>query len=290
MKEILSIAKPDDPLPLVFDSPHSGAEYPKDFDYSCDLEILRTSEDKFVEDLYASAPKHGGTLLQALFPRCYVDTNRAIDDIDPQLLEEEWNGESKPTARSDAGIGLIWRLAKPGTPIYKTHLTPEEIKNRIEKYYRPYHDALEQLIEEAYYKFGQVWHINCHSMPSKSSFPKRPIALAGHEPKAAEFCLGNRDGTTCGLDFTREIRSFLQSLGYVVTINDPFKGVELIKRHADPIRGKHSLQIEINRALYMDEETGEKNKNYDALKSDIDKLIKYCSAYVEANLTNQAAD
>ena len=219
-----------------------------------------------------------------------MDVNRAIDDIDPQIIDGTWPEEINPSARSQAGIGLIWRLARPGIPIYDKPLSIEEIKARIAKSYTKYHLALEKTIQRAHYNYGQVWHINCHSMPAKSAYPKRPIGIAGQKPVAVDFCLGNRDGTSCSLDFTREIRKFLQGLGYTVTLNDPFRGVEIIKRHGDPLRGQNSLQIEINRALYMNEETREKNSNYNTLKADIDKLIHFCTGYVNANLTSQAAD
>ncbi len=291
MSNVFSISKPNKPLPLIFDSPHSGSECPADFKYICDKAALHRAEDKFVDDLFSSAPEHGASLLQAHISRCYIDLNRAIDDIDPQLLEAPYPfGEQNPTPRSDAGIGLIWRLIKPGKPIYAQALPPEEIRARIEHYYAPYHDALKKLIEGAHYTFGAVWHINCHSMPAKSAYPKQPIGIVGNKPQAADFCLGNRDGTTCSLDLTRELREFLQNLGYDVTLNDPFKGVEIVKRTADPLRGRHSLQIEINRALYMNEETGEKNSNYNALKADLDKLILFCADYIQTNFTSQAAD
>lgn len=292
MKEILSVSKPEEPLPLIFDSPHSGQVYPDDFGHACTKEDLESTEDKFVDELFAGAPTHGGALLSACFPRCYIDANRAADDIDPKLLEDgEWPlGEITPTARSDAGIGLIRRLVKPGTPVYNRFLSAEEIVQRIEKYYRPYHKALEELIEEAHYNFGQVWHINCHSMPSASAQPKRPIGLVGGQPQIPDFVLGNRDGATSSLEFTREVKAFLKDLGYVVSLNDPFKGVELIRRHADPSRGRHSLQLEINKALYLNENTNEKNANYNALKADIGKFVAFCADYVKSNLTSLAAD
>lgn len=289
MKEILSIKKPKNPLPLVFDSPHSGDHYPEDFRFSCDRQDLFATEDKYVEDLFASAPDYGGALLLAHFPRSYIDVNRAVCDIDPGLLEEDWPfGEINPTARSDAGIGLIRRLVKPGMPVYGRSLSVEEITARIEKYYHPYHATLKELIEESHYNFGQVWHINCHSMPSMEFPPDKK--LRRKKIKLADFVLGNRDGTTCGIDFTHEIHNFLKKLGYTVAINDPYKGVELVRRHSNPARGLHSLQVEINRALYMDEKTLEKNKNYEALKADIEKLIAFCAAYVDSQLIDLAAD
>ncbi len=290
MSETFTISKPDNPLPLIFDSPHSGTRYPEDFDYACDFEALERAEDKHVDDLFACAPGYGGALLCALFPRSYIDPNRAACDIDHDLLEQDWPQDSNPTARSDAGIGLIRRLVKPGVPVYERHLSVQEVQNRIEHYYHPYHDALQKLVDEAHYNFGQIWHINCHSMPSSSARPRQAIGLIGNRNKAVDFCLGDRDGTTCSKDFTHSLRDFIKGLGYSVTINDPFKGVELIARHSQPSRGRHSLQLEINKSLYMDEDRHEKSGDYEALQGDIEKLIAFTADFVESRLVDLAAD
>lgn len=291
MRNVFTIKKPARPLPLIFDSPHSGHIYPDDFNYACRAEDLAKTEDKFVDELFAPVPDYGGTLLLAEFPRAYIDVNRCEYDIDDKLIEGGWPfGVFKPTARSDAGIGLIRRLVKPGKPLYDRTLSAEEIMSRIERYYRPYHETLKTLLDEAHYNFGQVYHINCHSMPSSSALPKQAIGLAGNKGKQVDFCLGDRGGTTCGHDFTHALRDFLRGLGYTVTINDPFKGVELIKRYAAPTRGRHSLQIEINKALYMDEQSCTKSENYNALARDIEKLIGFCADFTAAQLTDLAAD
>ncbi|MEM7650553.1 MAG: N-formylglutamate amidohydrolase [Pseudomonadota bacterium] len=289
-----SIEKPktDHTLPLIFDSPHSGARYPDDFNYACDFKTLEAAEDKYVDELFENAPNHGITFLHAHFPRSYIDVNRDAADIDEDLLDEDWSGPFKinPTSRSHAGIGLIRRLVKPGIPVYDRALTPEEIVARIEKYYRPYHDALEELIRDAHYNFGQAWHINCHSMPSASAYPKRGIGLVGNRARAVDFCLGDRDGRSCSLDFTHALKNFIKSLGYTVSVNDPFKGVELIEKHSSPAQGYHSLQIEINKSLYMDENTGEKTKDFALLKDNIDEINHFCAEFVQSRLTQLAAD
>jgi N-formylglutamate amidohydrolase len=291
MKEILSIHKPKNPLPLVFDSPHSGSHYPDDFHYACDLADLRRTEDSYVDELFACVPAYGGALLAAHFPRSYIDVNRAHDDIDPELLAGAWaHGTIAPTARSEAGIGLIRRLVRPGVPIYDRSLSAAEIAARIERYYHPYHGALDDLLRAAHYNFGQAWHINCHSMPSSGAYPKRAAALVGNAPRHSDFCLGDRDGTTCDLEFTHALRDFLKQRGYTVTLNDPYKGVELVRRYSSPARGIHSLQLEINRALYMSEETLEKSDHFPALQSDIEKLVAFCASFAESRLTDMAAD
>lgn len=291
MNTILSVKKPTSPLPLVFDSPHSGAHYPKDFGYACDFETLKQAEDQHVDDLFANATNHGGHLLLAHFPRSYIDVNRSCDDIDLQLLNEPWTGPTaNPTSRSDAGIGLIRRLVKPGVPVYDRALSSEEILTRIEKYYRPYHEKLADLIEEAHYNFGQAWHINCHSMPHSSAYPKHGIGLIGNTARPSDFVLGDRDGTACDPNFTRALRDFIRKLGYTVTINDPFKGVELVERYSNPTRGYNSIQIEINKSLYMDEETGKKTPGYTKLKSDLDSIMAFMTTHIQSRLVNLAAD
>ncbi len=285
---IYSLHKPENPLPLVFDSPHSGHEYPADFDYSCGFHILEKAEDKYVDDLFSGSPKHGASLLCARFPRSYIDVNRCETDIDHELLEELWPEESNPTPRSEAGIGLIRRLVRPGLPVYDRHLRVGEIKHRIDTYYRPYHNALQSLLDEAYDNFGQVWHINCHSMPSHSSFVS---SLRRANPfKMPDFVLGDRDGTTCDPAFTRAVRDYIKKLGYSVTINDPYKGVELVQRYSAPAAGRHSLQIEINKSLYMNEETCEKHQGYKQLKYDLDKLTGFIADYAQSRLIPLAAD
>lgn len=293
MKSVLSIHKPKtNTLPLIFDSPHSGHDYPSDFKHACDPLTLARAEDTHVDDLFDKAPDNGGHLLLAHFPRSYIDVNRSHDDIDTELLGEKWNGNTpiNPTSRSDAGIGLIRRLVRPGTPVYDRNLTSAEIINRIEKYYSPYHNTLADLIEDAHYNFGQAWHINCHSMPASSAYPKRPIGLIGNKPKPSDFVLGDRDGTTCDPAFTRALRNFIQDIGYTVTINDPFKGVELVEKYSNPARGYHSIQIEINKALYMNEETNERNANYERLKSHITDITAFIAEHIESRLINLAAD
>ena len=293
MKSVLSIKKPKtNTLPLIFDSPHSGNHYPEDFKHACDPLTLARAEDTFVDDLFECAPEQGAHLLLAHFPRSYIDVNRSHDDIDTELLNEDWNGDLdiNPTSRSDAGIGLIRRLVKPGIPVYDRDLTSTEIIQRIDKYYRPYHNALADLIEDTHYNFGQAWHINCHSMPNSSATPKRPIALIGNTSKPSDFVHGDRDGTTCDPAFTRALRDFIRGLGYTVTINDPFKGVELVEKYSNPARGYHSIQIEINKSLYMNEKTNEKNANYDALKSHINDITAFIAEHIESRLINLAAD
>lgn len=282
---IYTLVCADDPLPLVFDSPHSGIIYPADFEYACDFGLLEKAEDKYVDKLFSDAPDYGAALLCADFPRSYIDVNRCIHDIDAELLEDEWPGEINTAGRSHAGIGLIRRLVRPGVPLYNKMLKAVEIQHRIEKFYHPYHNKLMELINGAHYRHGQSWHINCHSMPTQERNSFRASPLKDHD-----FVLGDRDGTTCDLQFVHAVRDHLKKRGFKVAINDPYKGVELVKKFSCPAQGRHSLQIEIARRLYLDEETYKKSKNFNALKEEINLLIKFCASYVSDHSLLQAAD
>lgn len=286
---ILELKSPENALPLVFDSPHSGDIYPDHFKYDCAFEDLQRTEDKYVDDLFEAAPMHGGTLLSARFPRAMIDLNRARDDIDSDLYDGEWpygaECPANPTNRSLAGIGLIRRLLRPNLPIHNTPLSPKDIKYLIETYYDPYHQKLEELLDNAHAQHGKVYHINCHSMPSSALTLG---ALGRINPASTpDFVLGDRDGTTCDIAFTHALRDFIASLGYKVSINNPYKGVELVERYSNPANNRHSIQIEINRALYLNEDTYKKSKNYEKLKGDITRLIEFCGKHVRINLTRR---
>ncbi|MEM6811501.1 MAG: N-formylglutamate amidohydrolase [Pseudomonadota bacterium] len=293
LEGVFTFFRPQKSLPLIFDSPHSGIMKPADFHHACpDSDIMRTA-DMHVDELFKDVPNYGAAFLQAEFPRAYIDLNRKIDDIDPETYIGEWPVGKEgyetpnPTERSYAGIGLIRRLIRPGTALYKAPLKVSDIHHRIQNYYKPYHQVLEGFISDAHYHFGQVWHINCHSMPSSSV---APASDRSNPQKQVDFVLGDRNGTTCPPDMTRMIKQFFDSIGYNIAINDPYKGVELVERYSEPAKGMYSLQIEINKALYMDEETGLRNKNFVKLKDDLNAFANFFSQYVDQNLMNIAAD
>jgi N-formylglutamate deformylase len=273
------------PSAVVFDSPHSGSEYPADVDFACPLKLLRHAEDAHVDALFDAAPRFGATLIAALFPRSYIDPNRGVEDIDQQLLDQPWPGPVSTSDRARVGMGLVRRVCKPGLAMYDRKLTVKEIQHRIDRYYRPYHRGVADSIDRASARFGAVWHINCHSMPS-STAPRIPA----HGWDRADFVLGDRDGTTCDPGFRILVQTTLERLGYDVRINDPYKGVELVRRHGAPKQGRHSLQIEINRRLYMNEDTMERNQGFARLKHDLDTLVAAITSYADGQLTQAAAD
>jgi N-formylglutamate amidohydrolase len=260
-------------VPVVFDSPHSGSNYPGDFNHIVPMEKIRRAEDMYVEELFGSAPGFGATLIAALFPRSYIDPNRSLQDLDPELLTESWPDPIRPGEKARLGHGLIWRLCPPDMNLYVEKLSPDTVRTRIEQYWRPYHDALRDALDGLYERFDAVWHINCHSMPSAT---RGPFLNGGGQ---ADFVLGDRDGTTASPEFLHLVRDTLRNLGYSVKVNDPYKGVELVRAYSDPGRGRHSLQIEINRALYMDEVTFERLPQFDSLKQSLDRVIETICDY-----------
>lgn len=264
-------------VPLVLDSPHSGTEYPADFDAAVERDLLRSSEDSYVDELWGHGPEVGATLIAANFPRSYIDPNRSFLDIDTQLLEAPWPGPAVPSRKTELGIGLIWRLLDSGQPIYGRKLSVAEVKNRIVAYHQPYQRAVKDALDEAHDHFGAVWHVNCHSMPALSG----RISEEGPGKPRADFVLGDRDGTTCEPEFTAFVRDALTGMGYQVKVNDPYKGVELVRAFSDPKAQRHSLQIEVNRKLYMDERTRAKNAGFGKLKGDMDKLLVAIAKYAE---------
>ena len=256
-----------EPAPVVFDSPHSGTDYPDDFGSIAPVSVLRRSEDAFVDELFAAAPGHGAPLIAANFPRIYIDPNRDLIDLDPAMLDGPWPDPLVPSRKTELGVGLIWRIMPPDSQLYDRLLSVAEVRGRIERCWKPYHHAVATAIDETHRRFGKVWHVNCHSMPAMGNAASED----GPVPRA-EFVLGDRDGTTCEAGFTAFVAGELRDMGYDVKINEPYKGVELVRRYSDPARGRHSLQLEINRKLYMDEKTIQKTAGFTALQADMGKL------------------
>lgn len=269
-------------LPLVCDSPHSGTMYPDDFGYALAFETLRAGEDTDVHVLWQALPSVGATLLAAQFPRAYIDPNRDVEDIDPQMLDGAWPTPLLPSEKTRLGIGLIWREAGPDgrKPIYDRLLGVAEVQRRIERYHAPYHAAMREQIEAAYSRFGAVWHLNLHSMPADSY---AGLQIESDHP-LADFVLGDRDGTTAAPEFTAMVAQALRSRGFTVAINDPFKGVALIARLGRPAQRRHSLQIELHRGLYMDEATRERSDGFSALQAALTEVAGEIAGYVKSQI------
>ncbi|MDW8313148.1 MAG: N-formylglutamate amidohydrolase, partial [Burkholderiales bacterium] len=263
---------------LLFDSPHSGTSYPEDFGFACDFAALRKAEDTHVDDLYDFAPSLGATLITALFPRSYIDVNRRLADIDTSMLAQPWPHAVDLSPKSRCGIGLIWRLLDDQTPIYARKLTVEEVESRIERCYKPYWRALHRCAESLIASHGRLVHINCHSMPEEAG----ALSWVPRGTRFADIVLGDRDGTTCAPELTALLAELFRGEGFSVAINDPYKGVEIVKQLGRPEENRHSIQVEINRRLYMDERTRERSANYGALKAALERVMRGVADYARA--------
>ncbi|MCO6389654.1 N-formylglutamate amidohydrolase [Aliihoeflea aestuarii] len=265
------------PAPLVFDAPHSGRHYPEDFGHTAGIELLMGGEDRFVDELVADASRHGATLVVANFARTYIDPNRRLSDIDTVLLDGDWHEEPAPSIMSERGVGLVFRLIGDGTSIYDRKLTAADITKRIEHYWRPYHECLAAMIERTVTRHRICYHLDCHSMmPVGNELAPDP----GKD--RADFVLGDLDGASCEPGFTRKVADTLEGLGYSVAINDPYKGALIVERYGQPDKSVHSLQIEINRKLYMDLETLERGEGFEKLRADMGTLAEAIADYARS--------
>ncbi len=235
--------------PLVLDSPHSGTWYPDDFRHACDPVVLRRAEDTHVDHLYDFAPGLGVAWIEAHFPRSYLDVNRALHEVDPEMIEGPWPLPVEPGSKVRLGKGLVWRRTDDGAPLYDRKLGVDEVQSRIARCWHPYHEAVSQAITTAHAAHGYSIHINCHSMPAVAAAYATEFPGLHHP----DFVVGDRDGTTASPALTRWLADWLAATGHSVSLNHPYKGVELVRRHGAPPQQRHSIQLEINRKLYMDE-------------------------------------
>lgn len=254
--------------PIVFSSPHSGRDYPPSFlvESRLDALTLRRSEDSFVEELVASAPRHGCPLLHATFPRSWCDVNREPWELDPAMFAEPLPAfVNVASPRVGAGLGTIARVVATGEPIYRRKLTFPEAEARIAACWRPYHDALAALIAETLHRFGCCLLIDCHSMPAQASHPGR------HTPP--DVVLGDAHGTSCAAIATLRVEEALTRRGLTVRRNDPYAGGYVTRHYGRPREGVHTLQIELARGLYMDETRIERTVGFARLRASLDEMI-----------------
>ena len=268
-----------EPLPIVFDSPHSGIELPDDFCTIAPRDAILTNWDAFVDELWSGVPARGGVLIGAHFPRAYIDPNRAVTDIDAQLLAEPWPEPLAPQPYTLRGMGLIRRDALPGMPLYDRKLSIAEVRRRIEAYYLPYRAALAHAGEAAWARHGALWHVDCHSMKSRGNGMNVDAGQA-----RPDIVVSDRRGTTSDPAFTQWVARHFTSAGYRVQVNEPYQGGDLLRALSYPARRRHSIQIELNRALYMDEKAFAKHEGFGTLKRDFDAFADALAAYVREQL------
>jgi N-formylglutamate amidohydrolase len=268
--EILNVQRPvARSLPLVLASPHSGTDYPADFLAAARLDplTLRRSEDTLVDELFGAAPRLGVPLLSARFPRAYLDVNREAYELDPGMFSEAlpwFVNVGSPRVRM--GLGTIARIVATGEEIYAEKLSFAEAKRRIATLYRPYHRMLRRLVGETEALFGGCLLIDCHSMPSGAGF--------GCGQSAADIVLGDCHGTACALQIVEAARRFLANRGFAVAINTPYAGGFTTAHYGRPSARRHALQIEINRALYMDERSYHPKPHCARLAQDLAELVE----------------
>ena len=255
----------------VFASPHSGTDYRPEFLAQSRLDpvTLRRSEDAFVDELFEAAPRRGAALIKAVFPRAYVDPNREPWELDAAMFEgplPDYVNSRSP--RVAAGLGTVARVVANGEEIYLDKLAFAEVARRIEQFYCPYHAALKNLVERTHDRFGWCFLIDCHSMPSVGGPMDRDPGM-----RRVDFVLGDCYGASCGPALVETVESYLAGLGYVVTRNLPYAGGYVTRHYGRPERGVHALQIEVNRALYMDEERVERRPRLERLAAEMDGLI-----------------
>ncbi len=272
---ILVVAPRAPALPIVVDSPHSGTDYPADFGARIGPPALRQGEDTWVARLYEHAPDIGATLIAAQFPRAYIDPNRSLLDIDEALLDAPWPGPVEASRKTELGIGLVWRLMGD-EPIYDRRLGVAEVQARIDRCWRPYHAALDEAL--AAWAGGPRWHLNVHSMPD-DSYHRLGLPDTG----LADIVFGNLDHRTSDPALLDLLSEPLRALGFSVAYNDPFKGVEIIRRSGRPAQGQHAVQIEVKRSLYMDADLVP-HAGFAVLQTGLDAMLKVLAAHAQAEL------
>ena len=265
--------------PVVFNSPHSGARYTPDF-LACvrlDPLNLRRSEDAFVDELFLAAVDHGAPLMRAHFPRAFLDVNREPYELDPRMFEGRLPAYANTRSlRVAGGLGTIARIVGDAQEIYARRLPVEEGIRRIETIYKPYHASLSGLIDGVRDMFGATVLVDCHSMPSSG--------MSREERQRADIVLGDRYGTSCSPVLTDVAEVTLRGLGFSVARNRPYAGGYITEHYGVPAAGVHALQIEINRALYMDEKTHERTAGFAVLCGKLGAFAEHLIMFAQSEI------
>lgn len=276
------LCKPEDGIsaPILFDSPHSGTHVPDDMPLACSHEHIKSVADLYVDNLFEHVTEQGMAFLKTDISRCYVDVNRHIDDIDIHMVDGLWTSPVYAKGRAKHGYGVIYRMAR-GEKLSDKKLSQNEIKQRLAKFYVPYHETLKNALDALHTQFQQAYLINCHSMPSRHSFARLP-----------DIVLSDRNGVTCAPDFLQFVKTLFVEKGYKVALNHPYQGGEILRRYGQPTHNRHALQIEINRALYMDEiSLKKKEAGFETLKGNLREVTEKISKTLQQDAyTSLAAD
>lgn len=268
-RPLFELRAPIEPtVPFLFNSPHSGRHYSAAFLASSRLDsrTIRRSEDSFVDELFAGCLEAGAPLMQAHFPRAFLDVNREPYELDPRMFRGRLPSYvNTRSLRVAGGLGTIARIVAEHEEIYRAPLDVEEGLSRIELIYKPYHACLRRALARLHVRFGFAVLVDCHSMPS---------IVRGTDPSdRPDFVLGDRYGTSCASDVVDMAATILRSLGYSVARNKPYAGGFITEHYGRPAKGLHALQIEINRSLYLEEDIFEKSDDFEQLADDLTTLI-----------------
>ena len=254
---------------VIFGSPHSGRDYPAEMLGASGLTIaqIRSSEDAFVDELYAVATKFGAPLIAASAPRAFVDLNRGASELDSEFIEGVSSIGNNP--RVSSGLGVIPRVVADGRSVQSGKISAQEAETRLSRYYRPYHAQLKELMDTAHRAFGQVLLIDCHSMPHEAL-----AHTAGVFGQTPDVILGDRFGSSCDSQIVEQVEKFLSEEGFRVARNAPFAGAFITQNYGRPSSGQYVLQIEIDRGLYMDETTITKSADFDGTRARLAGVIR----------------
>ena len=255
-------------VPILVDVSRSGREYPKEYRSPLPFTTVHDNVSMYVEDLWGGAPDAGATLLYCSFPNTWIDVNRHELDMDPAIVEGEWPVKLKPSPRTLEGLGLIKTKARYGEPFQERKLSVSEIEERLNRYYRPYHAELKRIADDLYSRFGRLTQISCHCMSAVGA-PTHPDA---GQPRA-DFCVSDLKGVSASKEAMSLIVETLKSYGYSVSVNTPYVGNELIRRIGDPARRIDSIQVEINKKLFMDTKTFRATEGLTKVRADLDRLL-----------------
>lgn len=258
---------------VVFASPHSGRDYPAGFLRASVLDerTIRSSEDAFVDTLLDGVPAFGAPLLAATVPRAWLDLNRAADELDPALVDGTRLAAHNPRVAS--GLGVIPRVVAAGRAIYRGKISRTEAEARIDGYWRPYHDCLRTLMDTARAEFGEAILIDVHSMPHEAM-----DSVAGTGLRRPEIVLGDRFGTAAAAHVTERVEAAFARAGFRTVRNTPFAGAYIAQTYGQPARGHHAIQVEIDRALYMNEREIRPNGNFVSFRRQLHAVLAEIAA------------
>jgi N-formylglutamate amidohydrolase len=259
--------------PIIFNSPHSGSVYPDEFLRASriDLPALRRSEDSFMDELIAGLSGRGFPTVNVNFPRSYVDVNREPYELDPRMFAGRLPSFANTRSmRVAGGLGTIPRVVGDGQEIYRERIAVDEALARIEQLYKPYHRALRRLINKAHRTFGAAIVVDCHSMPS--------VGVSREEPRRPDVVIGDRYGTSCAAQLADIVEETMRQLGYSVGRNKPYAGGFITEHYGNPASGLHTIQLELNRAVYMDERRRARGARFSRVACDFAALADVLAA------------